>query len=180
MYLLNISRIIQLKIKIYLKLNHLTLTFFVTTQFEMFTSFQRNLFTELAFGTFHPQHNFLGGFSLENELFIRNTQNKIIKNLTYLLSEDGLSLSSKTLLFPVITPSTLRSMTFLGLFILCYFVQFMYFTFLAKSTTLFRDVHLNMKIQVINFQTIFLIKLVSIMRKIIRKHKFPKCIIPYL
>ena len=43
-----------------LELDHLTLTFLVTSQFEMLATFDWGLFAVLAFSTFHTESNFLG------------------------------------------------------------------------------------------------------------------------
>lgn len=104
-----------------LELNHLTLAFLVSSKFEMFASLQRDLFAVFTFRAFHTQYNFLGGLGL--------------------LPEDGLRLTTETLLFPVVTSSTLGSVTFLRLFVLCYLMEFVYLAFFAKGTTLFRYVH---------------------------------------
>lgn len=48
-----------------LELDHLSLTLLVTTQFEMFATFDWCLFAVLALSTFHTQHDFLGGLCLE-------------------------------------------------------------------------------------------------------------------
>lgn len=44
------------------------LSLLVTTQFEMFATFQRNLLSVFALGTLHSQHNFLRCFSLETKI----------------------------------------------------------------------------------------------------------------
>ncbi|CAH1407146.1 unnamed protein product [Nezara viridula] len=70
-------------------------------------------------------------------------KHRIIKQIhkpqTYLLPENGFCLTTITLLFTVVSPSSLRSMPFLRLFILCYFVKLVDFTFFAKCTSLFRN-----------------------------------------
>lgn len=66
----------------------------------------------------------------------------------YLLTEDWFCLTAETLLFAVITSSTLGCMTFLRLFVLCYFVWLMNFAFLAKGSPLLRYVHLKTRIKI--------------------------------
>jgi hypothetical protein len=80
----------------------LSLALLVTTQFKVLAPLQRNLFAVFTFSAFHPQHDFLGGFGL--------------------LPEDGLSLSTKTLLFSVVTSPALGRMTLLGFLILGHLV----------------------------------------------------------
>lgn len=48
-----------------LELDHLSLAFLVTSQFEMFATLQWCLLAVLAFCTFHTQYNFLGGLGLK-------------------------------------------------------------------------------------------------------------------
>ena len=48
-----------------LKLDHLSLTFFVTSQLEMLRTFDGNLETPLALSAFQTQHQFLGSFGLK-------------------------------------------------------------------------------------------------------------------
>ena len=88
-----------------LKLNHLTLPLLVATNFEMFASFDRQLFTCLAFAAFHSQHNLFGCFSL--------------------LTQNGLRLATKTLLFAIITTTSLWMHRFFTLFVLGHFVKSM-------------------------------------------------------
>lgn len=66
-----------------------------------------------------------------------------INGITYLLSENGFWLTAKTLLFTIVTTTSLCWRTFLWFFILCHFVQFVTLAFLAKSTPLFWYVHLK-------------------------------------
>jgi len=61
---------------------------------------------------------------------------------TNFFSEDGLGLTTKPLLFAVVTPSALRGMSLFTLFILRHFVSLVYFAFFAKSTPLLRHVNL--------------------------------------
>jgi len=60
----------------------------------------------------------------------------------YLFPEDRLRLTTKTLLFAVVTSSALRGMPFLTLLVLCHFVSLVYFALFAKGTTLFRYIDL--------------------------------------
>lgn len=62
----------------------------------------------------------------------------------YLLPEDGLCLSTKTLLLPIVTSSSLSTFALLGLFILRYLVQFMNFAFFAKGSSLLGNVNLKL------------------------------------
>lgn len=63
--------------------------------------------------------------------------------ITYLLFEDGLGLTTVTLLFTVITPSALSSVPFLGLFVLRHLVGLVAFAFFAVCPALFGYVHLK-------------------------------------
>ncbi|CAD6234441.1 GSCOCG00001926001-RA-CDS [Cotesia congregata] len=89
----------------------------------MLATFKWNLFSVFAFSALHPQYNFLGSLGL--------------------LPENRLSLSTKTLLFTVITTSTLGSMSFLTFFVLSYFVWLVDLALFAKSAPLFWNVHLK-------------------------------------
>lgn len=60
----------------------------------------------------------------------------------YLLSEDGFSLTTKTLLFTIVTSSTLRGMSLFALLILRHFMILVYLAFLAEGTSLLRYVNL--------------------------------------
>jgi len=102
-------------------MKQLRLPLLVSSQFEMLATLKRDLFTDLAVGALHPQHNLLGGLGL--------------------LSEDGFRLSTITLLFPVVTTTTLGSTAFLRLLVLRYFVDLVGFAFLAVGTTTLRYVH---------------------------------------
>lgn len=62
---------------------------------------------------------------------------------TYLLSEDGFGLTSKSSLFSVITSSTLGGFAFLGLLVLCHFMDLVNFALLAEGASCFGDVHLK-------------------------------------
>lgn len=68
---------------------------------------------------------------------------KLSRYLTYLLSENGFCLTSISGLFSVVTSSTLTSFTFLGLFVLSYFVNLMDLTFFTECSPLFGYVNLE-------------------------------------
>lgn len=70
----------------------------------------------------------------------------VYMHVAYLLPENRLSLTTKTLLFPVITSSTLRGASFLAFLVLRHFVVLVYLAFFAKSTSLFRNVNLKGKL----------------------------------
>lgn len=63
--------------------------------------------------------------------------------ITYLFLEDGLGLTTITLLFTVVTSPTLSSVPFLGLFVLRHLVGFVALAFFAVGPALFRYVHLK-------------------------------------
>lgn len=87
----------------------------------MLATLEGNLLSVLAFGTFHPQYNFLGGLSL--------------------LPENRLSLSTESLLFTIVTSTTLRGVPFFALLVLCDFVSLVDFALFAKGASLLRHVH---------------------------------------
>lgn len=62
---------------------------------------------------------------------------------SHLLPEDGLGLTTETLLFPVVTSSALSVATLLGLLVLRYLVQLVHLALLAESATLFWYIHLK-------------------------------------
>jgi hypothetical protein len=99
----------------------LSLALLVTTQFKVLASLQRNLFAVFTFSAFHPQHDFLGGFGLQTTSINTKLTYKVGK-WGHLLPEDGLSLSTKTLLFSVVTSPALGRMTLLGFLILGHLV----------------------------------------------------------
>ena len=107
----------------HLKLDHLSLSFLVTTQFEMFASLQWNLFSKLAFAAFHSQDNLLCrlGFLVVN----------------------GSSLTTKTRLFPFVTTLSLGKCALFGSFILRHFMKRVLSAFgtFAKGLPGFWDVH---------------------------------------
>lgn len=85
-----------------------------------------------------------GNFKRQKPFGLESNRLKMLVSLSsYLLSEDWFGLTTETLLFTVITTTTLCSRTFLRLLVLCHFVQFMTFAFFAKSAPLFWYVHLN-------------------------------------
>lgn len=90
----------------------------------MLAALQRGLLAVLALGALHTQHNLLGGLSL--------------------LPEDGLGLTTETLLFTIVTTTTLGSTALLGLFVLGHLVQFVAPALLAKGLTLLGNVHLEL------------------------------------
>jgi len=104
-----------------LELDHLTLSLLITSQFKVFATLQWSLFTVFALSAFHTQYDLFGSFSL--------------------LPENRLGLTTETLLFSVVTSSTLSAFTLFRLFVLCYFMQFVAFALLAKRTTLFWYIH---------------------------------------
>lgn len=143
-----------MKLKMDLELNHLTLAFLITTQFEMLATLQWCLFTVFAFSTFHTEYNFFCCLGLKrtkivNKNIVNFGNQMIYSNLIicaldiYLLSEDGLSLTTETLLFSVVTTSTLSCLTFLRFLVLCHFMQFVAFAFFAESAALFWYIHLK-------------------------------------
>lgn len=67
----------------------------------------------------------------------------LTKKIMYLLSEDRLGLSTKSLLFTVITSTTLSSVPFLTLFVLCDFVGFVNLALFAESASLLGYVNLK-------------------------------------
>lgn len=73
------------------------------TEFEMFGTFDGELFLEFAFGAFHTKNDLLGGFRF--------------------LVKDGLLLSTITFLFHVVTTFALRMNTVFAFFVLRHFVQ---------------------------------------------------------
>lgn len=66
-----------------------------------------------------------------------------IKIKSYLLPEDGLGLTTETLLFPVVTSSALGALALLGLLVLRYLVQLVHLALFAESATLFWYIHLK-------------------------------------
>merc|ERR1719322_1042836 len=88
----------------HLELNHLSFAFFVTSQFKMLGTLDGNLIFPFAFHTFHTQHQLFGCFSL--------------------LSQNGLGLTTETLLLTIITSTTLRLLRFLGLLVLSHLEHF--------------------------------------------------------
>ena len=64
--------------------------------------------------------------------------------MCYLLPENRFGLTAKTLLFPVVTTTSLGRTTLLGFLVLRHFVQFVGLAFLAVSLATFGYVHLMM------------------------------------
>lgn len=89
----------------------------------MLAALQRGLFAVLALGALHTQHDLLGGLGL--------------------LPEDGLGLSTETLLLAIVTTTTLGSAALLGLFVLGHLVQLVAPALLAEGLTLLGNVHLQ-------------------------------------
>merc|ERR1712150_118808 len=106
-----------------LELYHLSLSFFVTTQFKMFTAFQCDLFTELALSTFQTQYNLLRRLRL--------------------LVMDRSRLSTITRLFAFVTSVSLCKRSFLCGLVLGDLMECMLPTLLtiAQSFTGFRNVN---------------------------------------
>jgi hypothetical protein len=100
-----------------LELDHLSLSLLVASQLEMFATSQWSLFTILAIRAFHTQDDFLGCLCLKEEYDREFCCLDCIASC-YLLSEDRLGLSTETLLFTIVTTTTLGSVTFLGLLVL--------------------------------------------------------------
>lgn len=63
----------------------------------------------------------------------------------YLLSEDWLGLTTKSLLFTIVTTTSLGGWTFLRFLVLCYFVHFVALAFFAECATLFWYIYLKIK-----------------------------------
>lgn len=129
-----------------LELNHLSLPLLVSSQFKVLAAFQGNLLADFAFTALHPKHNLLCGLSLLNN----NTHNEDTKTITtiqktslYLFPENRLCLTTITLLFSVVTTTTLGGTALLGLLVLRHFMDFVGLAFFAIRTTALRYVHLN-------------------------------------
>jgi len=104
-----------------LELDHLSLALLVTAKFKMLAALQWGLLAVFAVGTLHSQHDFLRSFGL--------------------LSEDRLSLTTKTLLLTVVTTTTLRRMTFLGFLVLGHLVHAVSLALFAESAPGFWYIH---------------------------------------
>lgn len=89
----------------------------------MLAALQRGLFAVLALGALHTQHNLLGGLGL--------------------LPEDGLGLTTETLLFTIVTTTTLGGTALLRLLVLGHLVQLVAPALLAEGLTLLGNVHLE-------------------------------------
>ena len=92
--------------RIVLELDHLSLSFLIAADLEVFAPFDGKLFPILAFGALHSEDNLFGCLGL--------------------LSEDGFSLSAKTALFSVVTSPSLSERTLLSLLVLCHFMYGMF------------------------------------------------------
>jgi hypothetical protein len=88
----------------------------------MFAPFQSDMIFTLAFGAFQSQDDFLGGLGF--------------------LSENGLGLTAVTLLFPIVTTTTLSHLPLFALFVLRHFVRFVHPAFLAEGLSRLGHVHL--------------------------------------
>lgn len=88
---------------LHLELDHLSLPLLVTTDFKVFASLDGQLLASLALGAFHTQHNLLGGLSL--------------------FTQDGLRLATESLLFSVVTTTSLGGGRFLSLLVLGHLVE---------------------------------------------------------
>ena len=91
------------KISVTLKLNNLTLSLLVTANFEMFASLNANLLACLAIRAFHTKSNLLGSFSL--------------------FTKNGLGLATETLLFTIVTTTSLGEFGVLAFLVLGHFVD---------------------------------------------------------
>ena len=61
-----------------LELNHLSLPLLVSSKLEMLAALQGDLLTELAFGTFHPQHDLFGRLGLHWNEARRETVSNLV------------------------------------------------------------------------------------------------------
>ena len=109
----------------HLELNHLSFAFFVTSQFKMLGTLDGNLILPFAFHTFHTQHQLFGCFSL--------------------LSQNGLGLTTETLLLTIISPTTLCLLGFLGLLVLSHLEHLVVLAVRmgTESSSFLGDVHLK-------------------------------------
>ena len=126
-----------------LELDHLTLALLVTSQFEMLATFQWSLLAVFAVGTFHTKHDFLGCLGLETRMKVWGSVLIISNGSSYLLSEDGFGLTTETLLFTIVTTTTLRSFPFLRLLVLWHFMDLVCIALAAVRATNFWDVNLE-------------------------------------
>ena len=75
----------------------------------------------------------------------------IIEFRSYLLSQDGFGLTSETLLFAIVTPTSLCKLRFLWLFVLGHFKLLMSITGRTVSLPRLGNIHLKQKWQFKNF-----------------------------
>lgn len=134
-----------------LELDHLSLSLLVTSQLEMLATFQWGLLAVFAFCAFHTKHNFLGSLGLKVKAgkLISQTATKLESSmiLAYLLSEDRFGLTTESLLFTIVTTTTLGSFSFLGLLVLRHFVHLVGVALAAVCATLFGNVDLKLRIR---------------------------------
>merc|ERR1711942_389204 len=106
-----------------LELEHLALPLLLASELEMLASFDDDLIFALAIRAFQSEDALFRGLGL--------------------LSEDGLSLTSVSLLLSVVTPLALSLERILAFLVLRYFVQgvFSAFSRAAESPTSFGNVH---------------------------------------
>lgn len=81
----------------------MTLSLLLSSDFEVFAPFDRQLFPVLAFGTLHPENNLLRGLRF--------------------FSEDGFSLTTITFLLAIVTSLSLSENGLLSLLVLRHFMQ---------------------------------------------------------
>merc|ERR1719266_2700661 len=86
-----------------LELNHLSLPLLLSSQLKVFGSLDGMLVLPFALGALEPQHQLLGGLGL--------------------LPQDGLGLTTETLLFTVVPSPSLGLLRLSGLLILSHFEQ---------------------------------------------------------
>lgn len=113
-----------------------------------------HLLSGICFRNLHSEHSILRtiffvvlAWKYRTNLLDRNPFNKCKQkqhNLkTYLLPKYRFCLTTKTLLFSVVTATSLRGPPFFRLLVLCHFMCFMLFAFFAKSPSGLRYVHLK-------------------------------------
>ena len=134
-----------------LELNHLSLPLLVTSKFEVLATLEGDLLADFTFWALHPQDNLFGSLGLRNSAMTITTQFKwqVYKSL-YLLPENRFGLTTITLLFSVVTTTTLGSTTLLGFLVLRHFVDLVGLAFFAVGATTLWYVHLQRDQQVMN------------------------------
>jgi hypothetical protein len=111
-----------------------------------------DLLADFAFWALHPQHNLFGGLGLRKT----NITNIITWHkwqswsILYLLPENRFGLTTITLLFSVVTTTTLGSTTLLGFLVLRHFVDLVGLAFFAVGATTLWYVHLKRNQQVMS------------------------------